>query len=343
MQITKGVKSVLNKLPTAVVISDSRTRVRYANKLAKELLQLPRSHYEGEMLYDRIHPEDQPRVKQYLQQLRTEKRLITKCRYRLNNDTYILLERNTALLQHGNQLSLCRDVTAEDEAYRRLERFVSIAGHELRNPLSSIQLDVDLLKDVFPEPEDADQVEPLFQNINEQIQSQERMISDFLDVSKITKGKLVFKMKPVDVKQVVLDAVDHLRTLTKREFILTKSDLAKYVVKGDKDRLYQVFFNLLQNAAKYSPESTVIEIALSIDNDTCNVAIKDYGIGIKKADKERIFQDYFQSQKKPSEGLGIGLFLVSEIVKGHHGNLAVASKLREGSTFVVMLPLLGKG
>lgn len=326
---------ILDLLPEGIIISDRKTRVHYANKAALQLMKLSKEDLAHQSLFKRVHPTDQANVKRYAKMLAAEKHMITTRRFRCGDGTYIYLERNTILLENGMQLSLCRDVTLNIEEHRQLERFMSIASHELRNPLSSIQLNAELLGATLKNSPDTGHMR-MIHSIRDQVHVQNRMISDFLDISKITKGKLSFAHEPVEVRALLTEAVQHVGALTGRTYIC--SARTDCVVWGDRDRLYQVFFNLLQNAAKYSSHPSKIRVTLSPTKGTCKVSVKDYGIGIKSADQKRIFQDFFQANEKMSEGLGIGLFLVSIIIRAHHGTIDVESTPGNGSTFTVSLP-----
>lgn len=337
MTATHPCTDILELLPEGVIISDAKTKVRYANAAARKLMRLSKRAIAHTALVDRVHPADKQNVKQYARKLRTEKHMVTKRWFRRGDGTYIFLERNTVLLRDGTQLSLCRDVTAGAEEYVKLERFMSIASHELRNPLSSIQLNAELLAASLDKAGDPQKLAYLLEGIREQVHAQNRMISDFLDVTRITKGKLSFNLRRVEMLPLLKKVVSHVSALNGRVCVLhAKSGCA---VWGDHDRLYQVFFNLLQNACKYSAPPSKIKVACKAKDDLCTIAVKDNGIGIKHSDRQRIFEDFFQSNEKKSEGLGIGLFLASVIIRSHHGSMSVKSSPGKGSTFTVTLPL----
>lgn len=333
--------ALLEHLPGGVVVSDDKTRVHFANKAAQELMQLSKDELSNEVLFARVHTEDQADVKRYAKMLKGgEKRMRTTRRFKRGDGTYIILERNVVRLQNGMQLSLCQDVSSEFEKYQHMDRFISIAGHELRNPLSNIQLTAETLMLLSEGAANPDEHVSLLRNIQEQIQMQSRMISDFLDISKISKGKLTIAKEPVDVREILSEAVQHISALNKRTYTLFASE--ECVVRGDRDRLYQTFFNLLQNAAKYSSSPTKIEVTLTTGARNCTISITDYGVGISPTDQEHIFKDFYQAGN-PHEGLGIGLFLASTIIQKHGGDLRVNSVPGKGSTFIISLPSIKQG
>lgn len=343
-QSDKRYKDLLDSLPMAVVVTDDGTHVQYANGFASDVLKLSAHELSRITLVERVHPEDRTKVKEFASSLKKTGHMVSRRRFQDGNGNYIIIERNTSLLSDGTQLSICRDVTMEEETQRQLKLLMSIAGHELRNPLSNIQLNVDALsasleRDGF----ESEQVKlQSVQNIQEEIRVQDRMIGDFLDISRIGKGKLRFEMAPVDLRPLITHVIQHVAVFTDRYYDLTTQIPEGLTVWGDKDRLYQALFNVLHNAAKYSSAPSPIDITVSCMSHRCDIMIKDRGVGIRQEDQVRIFHDYFQAAEDPSSGMGIGLYLVAEIVKHHHGTLSVKSAPGKGSTFTISLPRLEK-
>jgi signal transduction histidine kinase len=117
------------------------------------------------------------------------------------------------------------------------------------------------------------------------------------------------------------------------------------VLGGDPDRLAEVFTNLLGNAVKYSPDAKTIEVDLRTSEETVTVSIRDHGMGIPQELHEKIFERFtrgFDPSQKAFPGLGLGLYIVAEIVKRHGGTISVESQVGEGSTFHVTFPLKGQ-
>ncbi|MBO0796392.1 MAG: ATP-binding protein, partial [Ktedonobacteraceae bacterium] len=112
---------------------------------------------------------------------------------------------------------------------------------------------------------------------------------------------------------------------------------------GDRDRLGQVFTNLLSNAIKYSPDAEKVEIDLRASEDAVTISVRDHGLGIPREQRDKIFERFYQAsgpKQKAIPGLGMGLYIVAEIVKGHGGTITVDSTEGRGSTFTVTLPLM---
>jgi signal transduction histidine kinase len=170
------------------------------------------------------------------------------------------------------------------------------------------------------------------------------IINDLLDVTKIQSGKWQFTERLFDFDGLVRETVESMLRTSVRHKIIVRGEI-KRKVYGDRYRTGQVLTNLLSNAIKYSPNAKKIEIYLTRDAEHMTCRVKDYGVGISKVMQTRIFERFFQvannkQQKYP--GLGLGLYISSEIVKRQNGTIWVESERGKGSTFSFSLPLRRK-
>lgn len=336
--LSEACRRLLDTMPQGIIISDSATHVLFANRAAEALLKLPLPKLRAMRLYDRVHPDDQRHVRDYAQRLKSEQHMITKRRFKAGDGEYVHIERNVQLLRDGTQLSICRDVTNEDEDRQRQDLFISITGHELRGPLSSIKIDTELLSRTLAGPARA-HTSRLLRDIDEQIERQRRMLDDLLDLSRIREGKFSVHMERFDLKRNLEKVVLHTRRITRRKIKLLVPALDGSMAEGDKDRLYQVFFNLLTNAAKFSEPKAPIEVALTKTDRAWVISVKDHGIGIKAEDQLRIFDVFYQAGHGIHSGIGVGLFLAAAIMRLHGGSIDVKSEHGSWTVFTVLLPL----
>lgn len=179
----------------------------------------------------------------------------------------------------------------------------------------------------------------------EQVRRLDGLVGDLLDVGRLRGGKLSLEMGMVDLGAVVRRAVEAagLAAGTRGQSILLDAPTAPVLVQGDAARLEQVALNLLTNAVTYAPASPTIAVRLWRDADAgAALEVRDDGPGIPAADLPRLFSRFYQVERpdRPSRGgLGLGLYLVQELVEAHAGTVAVASVVGEGTTFTVRLPL----
>ena len=151
-----------------------------------------------------------------------------------------------------------------------------------------------------------------------------------------------FNFENFKIDDIVDEVIDTMQLTTSRHSI-TKLGSSKSYVYGDKERTSQVLVNLLSNAIKYSPDADKINVTIKNGGDTVSVAVQDFGLGIAKKNQEKVFDRFYRVDGKRKEtfpGLGLGLYIASEIIKRQNGRLFVNSEEGQGSTFCVELPVV---
>jgi signal transduction histidine kinase/ActR/RegA family two-component response regulator len=244
------------------------------------------------------------------------------------------------------ELERARDVA--ERANRAKDEFLAALSHELRTPLSPVLLlSSELAGDAtLPENLRAD-----FATIAKNVALEARLIDDLLDVTRITRGKLPLDQRPTNVHTVLQDAIATVRAELEKKHIVLELDLVadQRTVMGDEVRLQQVFWNILKNAVKFTPEGGKIAVRTTIlaDGDDLSVVVSDTGIGITPAELVGIFDAFKQGEHAHQGmshtfgGLGLGLAISRMLVELHSGSLQAFSRGREqGATFTVTLPLL---
>ncbi|MDQ3038459.1 MAG: hybrid sensor histidine kinase/response regulator, partial [Pseudomonadota bacterium] len=236
---------------------------------------------------------------------------------------------------------------AQDDALRKASRqkdeFLATLAHELRNPLAPIRNGLHLMK-MKGVPEAA--VERTRSMMDRQLTHMVRLIDDLMDVSRITRGKLLLRREHVLLAVVVNNAVEASLPLIEQlgQQLTVTLPQQPLTVDGDLTRLAQVFVNLLNNAAKYSDPGGHVQLNVERQGSEVVVTVKDSGIGIDADQLPHIFQMFTQvdrSLEKSQGGLGIGLTLVNRLVEMHGGRVEAKSKgPGQGSEFVVQLPLV---
>ncbi len=232
-----------------------------------------------------------------------------------------------------------QDITDRKKLEERKDEFLGIASHELKTPLTSIKGYVQILERMVRD-DGKPKLKTYIQKIHIYTERLNDLISDLLDVSKIKAGKLELHKSEFTAKSLINASIESVEHLSNNYEITCTGDLNASIT-GDKDRLEQVLVNLLSNAIKYSPKAKEILIHVKKNRDDIVISVKDFGIGISKRDEEKIFERFYRSDSNPSSisGLGIGLYISSEIVKQHKGRLWLESKIGKGSTFYFLIPL----
>lgn len=240
-----------------------------------------------------------------------------------------------------NELNLAnRKLKKQDEAK---SMFMAMASHDLRNPLCIVKSYADLLMETLKSG--SQETKDYLGIISESAQRMQRLILSLFDISKIDLEKMPVNLNvKLDLTQILERCLSAHRPAAEKKSISIKTNLSDALagVFGDKDRLYQVFDNLISNALKYTPRGG--EIVIETKNLTGNieVTISDNGIGMEELDLDRIFEPFQRLQASGLEGeesSGLGLTVVKKILEAHGGTVEVRSQIDKGSTFVVSLPV----
>lgn len=235
-------------------------------------------------------------------------------------------------------LGVVQDITDQKEVEREKDDFIGIASHELKTPLTSLKGYLQLMGlslNDLPE-----KVYPFFNRASEAVKKLEVLVSDLLDISKIQSGKLEFSTNTVSVTELINYCVENVKHLYP-SFVIEEIIEPNLTVQANFDRLEQVLMNIISNAVKYSRDQKKFIIkAFSADHHTVSISVTDFGMGISPADKEKIFDRFYRTgtNRQTISGLGLGLYISSEIIKAHGGKISVESQIDKGSTFSIMLP-----
>jgi signal transduction histidine kinase len=233
------------------------------------------------------------------------------------------------------KLQLEKELEAGKNLQRQKDEFLSIASHELKTPLTSIKAFNQLLLRTA----DAAKARNFAERSAGHILRLERLISDLLDVTRINTGKMNYQFVPFGVKNMLEECVEQMQFTTKHQLKLESAPDLTFT--GDRDRLEQVVNNLLANAIKYSPNANQVIVNSFIETGHLIVTVRDFGIGIAPEDIDKLFDRYYRVDNTSMrfDGLGLGLFISSEILKRHNGTFWIESEVGNGSLFCFSLPL----
>lgn len=238
-------------------------------------------------------------------------------------------------------ITIVHDITERMQAEQRKDEFISMTSHELKTPVTSLKGFTNVLQRRLTKLGD-EQGLHFLSRMDAQLDKLTKLISELLDISKMQAGKLSLQMEPFDLDALLQETVENVQAATITHQLHIEGNTRGYVF-GDKDRLGQVFINLLTNAIKYSPHADTVLVRLSSEQEQAIVSVQDFGIGINESQYQKIFERFYQvvdPEEKTYPGLGMGLYISSEIVERHNGRIWVESKKGEGSTFFVSLPLV---
>jgi signal transduction histidine kinase len=231
------------------------------------------------------------------------------------------------------------------EADRRKDEFLAMLAHELRNPLAPISAAAALLRLPTLAPE---RLAKTSEVISRQVAHMTNLIDDLLDVSRVTRGLVTLDMQKVSLGDILTEATEQVAPLVraKRQRFTLQLTPETLLICADKKRMVQVLSNILNNAAKYTPDGGQILLATTVTATHVNICVTDDGIGMEPAFTSRAFELFSQAERssdRASGGLGLGLALVKSLVQLHHGSVSASSAgIGTGSTFSVTLPRLAE-
>lgn len=243
-----------------------------------------------------------------------------------------------------NWVGTFTDIDDQKKVEKEKDEFLSIASHELKTPLTSIKAYVQLLERKLKLDKDSTEA-GFVTKVQDQIEKLNTLITDLLDVSKIENGKLKITKKPTNLAGVINNAIDTILQTHDENRVKIKRDgiIPDILIPFDEIRIEQVLINFLTNAIKYSPNNNQVIVTTFVDEEEQEVKVNvtDFGIGIPDFKQEAVFHKFYRVEESSLQfqGMGIGLFICSEIIKQHHGHIGVSSKVGEGSTFYFTLPL----
>jgi signal transduction histidine kinase len=224
---------------------------------------------------------------------------------------------------------------------QRKDDFLSMASHELKTPITTLKAFLQLVSS-GDGPEVIVSKAHLHKMVD-QVDRLTRLVTDLLEVSKIQKGQIDFQQELVAVDPLVQEVLAEART-RHQSHRFTLMGASGRNTRGDRARLAQALTELLNNAVKFSPDSDLIEVTIGSGPSAVEITVCDHGIGMQQGEEKRIFERYYRvlvDPAKPFPGLGVGLYIVSEIVRHHGGSVSVSSIAGQGSAFTMSLPVAG--
>ncbi len=243
------------------------------------------------------------------------------------------------------QAEEARELERLREAVRTRDEFLSVASHELKTPLTPLQIKLTaMLRAIELHPDAPLSPEKVAKDLDmarRQVRKLADLIEDLLDVSRISVGKLPLSPESMDLTSLVQDVVGRYAPQAAQAHCLVEVEVTAPVVEGtwDKRRMEQVVTNLLTNALKYGAGKPV-HVRVGQEAGQAVLNVRDEGIGIATEDQAHVFERFMRAvSDRHYGGMGLGLFITREIVQGHGGTIRVSSELGKGSTFTVTLPL----
>lgn len=225
-----------------------------------------------------------------------------------------------------------------ENLFNTQRRFIADVGHELRTPLTVIKGNVDLMRRMGCSDDES------LESIEDEVDRLTRLVGDLLLLAQAESGKLPLDIHTVELDTLVLEAMQQMRVLAREKLKMRLADIDQVLVCGDRDRLKQVLVNLIGNAIKYTPPGGEVVVGLGKADNQAQITVSDTGPGIPEEDLPYVFERFYRGEKsrtrsKDGKGFGLGLSIAYWIVRNHGGRIEADSKIGQGTTFCVWLPL----
>ncbi|RYY22340.1 MAG: PAS domain S-box protein, partial [Sphingobacteriaceae bacterium] len=237
-------------------------------------------------------------------------------------------------------IGACVDITEQIQLQRQKDDFLGVASHELKTPVTSIKAYAQVLEMMFRRDGDSKKAE-MVGKLDKQVNRLSSLIGDLLDVTKLHSGRMQFNETGFNFNQLVTEVIEDVQHTSPKHQIKKRLNFDGDIW-GDKERISQVITNLLTNAIKYSPDANEIIIYTQQNNGHVQLCVQDFGIGISAGKRDKVFEQFYRvsgSKEHTFPGLGLGLYISSEIIKRLNGRIWVNSTEEKGSTFCFSLPL----
>lgn len=346
-------KSIARNFPSGVIsIFDPSYRYLFAEGQGLSQMGIETDELIGQGYLERIDEANRPKVKQELDKVfRGE-----SCSFEVAMDDQVFTINAVPLYSELSEvdriLVVERNITDQAEAAQKMElalfkereltdmksRFVSMASHEFRTPLTTINSSASLIRK-YHEKNQCDKIEKHVDRIKNSVQNLTSILNDFLSFEKLEAGKVDIHSTTCSVPQLIHETFDEMGDITKPHQTLQYEGPKELIIQTDSQLLKNTILNILSNAIKYSEDYKEIIVCLKNKNNTIEISIQDFGMGIPEKDQKNLFTRFFRSENVANiEGTGLGLNIVQRYLDLLEGEISFQSKLGEGTIFFITLP-----
>jgi two-component system phosphate regulon sensor histidine kinase PhoR len=246
-----------------------------------------------------------------------------------------------AAMPDGGVVAVLYDLSEIERLEKTRRDFIANVSHELRTPLTSIQGYTETLLDGLPS--DRAMTEEFLEIIRKNAARMSRLTEDLLTLARVESGEQSFRFEAVTAASLVTEAEESLREIARsRGMDLRVAESSEEMVQADRDTIHQVFANLIDNAIKYAPGGSEVQLGARVRGGVVEFFVRDFGPGIPSEHLPRLFERFYRVDKarsRESGGTGLGLAIVKHIVRKHGGTVAAMSVVNEGSEFTFSLPV----
>jgi PAS domain S-box-containing protein len=282
--------------------------------------------------------------KNLIQQKKELERVSDQIR-KLNAELEGKVEERTLILKEAlqkleeSQKELNEALDKERELSEIKSRFVSMASHEFRTPLSTVLSSASLLSK-YTTTDDQEKRTRHIDKIKNSVKHLNDILEDFLSLGKLDEGKVQTQLIQFNLKECINDTIDEMKGLLKNEQHILYSNEGDVVVYTDKKLLKNIIINLLSNAIKFSDDGAAIELKSKVEGHLAEITVSDKGVGISEEDQDHLFTSFFRGKNVTNiQGTGLGLHIVKRYIDLLHGTVNLQSRINRGTTVTFVIPI----
>ena len=344
----KRFELLADSTPDIIFTASPEGIIEYVNKRFHAYFNIQSKEFDQKIIFEKIYSSDKTKVlKAWFKAVKEGGNFETEIRLKDPYDVYVwhlvravpYTDDNTNILKYFGS---CTNIQEQRELLDKKDEFISLASHELKTPLSSLKGYINILQKSKPDPFHANIIERCYRAIN----NMQYLVGSLLDVTRIHSGQLILNISRSVIYDVVAESIELIKMNYNSHHVNLHFNVDKETeVFMDASRIQQVLINLLSNSIKYSPSATKVELTVDKmpDQQRLMISVKDYGMGIPSDQLEHIFDKYHRvtdsSNNNKIPGLGIGLYIIKEIVRLHKSSIQVKSEINKGSVFYFYLPV----
>ncbi len=276
----------------------------------------------------------------------TERKLHQANIIRLNQDLEKKVEERTKVLHEAllelekSKEQLSQALETEKELNDMKSRFVTMASHEFRTPLSTILSSISLV-DKYNQLTPNEKIEKHVLRIKSAVTNMTLILNDFLSAEKLNEGKVFIRQEELDLEALVNEVVLEMNGILKPLQTLHYEHIGNKTAWFDKQMIRNILLNLISNAIKFSPENKLIHVKTNISDDRIEIEVLDQGIGIPKEEQEHLFERFFRAKNATNiQGTGLGLNIVVKYLEAMNGKIDFKSEMNKGTLFQLSIPYI---
>lgn len=341
----ESLNAVIDSLADGILVTDAQGNIILYNQKTESMLDIKGSDALGRPIKEHIKNEALVRLINKILTLdmpyhTEEVCLIDSGDTRLRVHVSPVRDANALLI---GSVTLLHDVVQLSAIEKIKSNFLAMVSHQLKSPLGSTLLQTSILLDGMVGGLNEKQRD-LLQKVKAKIKGMTELINDVLDVCFIEERGYIAQIEPLNLAEILQRTIELIQPQAQDKNIALQTAVEDHLplIKGNKGSMEAMFINLISNAIKYTPSGGKVRIELRKDAQYLQVKVSDTGIGIEDKDILRIFDKFHRERSertKDISGTGLGLSIVKGIVDAHRGSIHVESKVGEGTTFIVLLPL----